>query len=246
MAFGQTNAVGVQSANIRAELTSEGRLQVEETIQYNFGNRQTTGFTRRLWIPEGGSISIDTVRRDDLSEEYRSTRAGNVRRIITGDSEIPLTGTHTYEFIYTIDDGVVKFAGDQPKAVWQAVAGSQVPADDITIRLTAPFEISQASCRLQETDRGCPVDRIDDGVRARLEKLPADRSIILQADLPSDVFTSQTDETSGAGGWVFASIIIILLLLAGGSYGVYYVYTYRSGSGHNKEPVPEHIDTLSS
>lgn len=244
---GQTTSVGVQSADIQARLTAEGTLQVEETIQYNFGSQQSSGFTRRLWVPDGGSVDIDEVRRDDLSEDFRSTRAGNVRRITTGSNNIPLTGEHTYQFTYTIDGAVSSTASRGPQVKWQAISNSGVDADDITITLTAPFEITQADCRLQETDRGCPVTRVDEGVQAQLSELPANRSVVLRADLPSSVFALQTNSGEQKQGTttLYTILIIGLLIFAASSYGIYR-YLASKPVKDEQEPVPDHIDTLSS
>lgn len=240
----QAGPFGVQSADIQARLTPQGELEVEEVITYNLGSRDLTGITRRLRIPDDGGITVDSVRRDDLSEKFRFTRAGDVYRLTTGSSEIPLSGLHTYRLAYTID-GVVKSTENGSQIVWEAIAGSEVAAEDITIRLTAPFQLSQASCRVTETDRACPVDSIEGGVGARVSELPESRSLILQADLPSDTFAQENDKTNRESGQSYFGItLFVLFLLAGGSFGGYYVFA--DGSGNNEEPVPDHIDSLSS
>lgn len=240
----QTGAFGVQSADIQARLTPQGSLQVEEIITYNLGNRDLKGITRRLRIPKDGDITVNSVRRDDLSEKFRSTRAGDVYRLTTGNSEIPLSGVHTYQLMYTVD-GVVQSTENGSQISWEAIAGSQVGSEDITVRLTAPFQLSRASCRVTETDRGCPVDRIEGGVRARLGELPKDRSLIVQADLPPGIFAQEdTSENQERGQSYLGITMLALLLLAGGSFGVYYVFAGKSGN--NDEPVPDHIDSLSS
>ncbi len=246
VAVGQASSVGVQSADLQAQLTTEGTLQVEETIQYNFGNQQLSGFTRRLWVPDGGSVGVDSVRRGDLSEDFNSTRAGNVRRITTGSSDIPLTGEHTYQFTYTVD-GAVTSTGSGPQISWQAISESGVDADDITITLTAPFEITQAACRLQETDRGCPVTRVDEGVQAQLNELPANRSVVLRADLPSSALALPANgEQEGGSATLYAILVVGLLILAASSYGMYRHVANKPTADKKEEPVPDHIDTLSS
>jgi hypothetical protein len=242
----QSGPLGVQSADIQAEITSAGELQVKESIRYNFGGRQQTGFTRRLQIPDGGGIEIEAVSRDDLPENYRSTRAGDTLRITTGNQEIPLTGIHSYQFTYTID-GAVKRADDDPYVVWQVISGSNIAAQDITISLTAPFEISQAFCRVQEIDLGCPVDRIEQGVQAELSELPANRSVVFSVQLPSDGLPQEAINEVGENIWLYLAFIISMIALSGISYVAYrYLDTWVTSDSSDDDPTPERIDTLTS
>lgn len=240
---GQADSSGVLSADISGEVTESGQLLVTERIQYDLGPQKQTGFVRRLQAPSDGSITIDSVARDGLEEAYRTTRAGKSLRVITGDPDIAISGEHTYTIRYSVD-GAVQSGSSGQQVVWPVIRAGNVTAENITITLSAPERVSSAVCSFG-TQSGCPVDRTDSGIRAAIDELPSNQSVVVRADLPAgavDAAPAQQQNESNQG-WIII-ILASLAFLALVSFGAYYV-AFKVGSQEQTESVPEHIDSLS-
>jgi hypothetical protein len=243
VAVGQTNSTGVVSADISGELTESGQLQVTEIIRYDLGPQQTTGFARRLAVPTGGDITINSVQREGLEEEYRTTRAGRSIRIVTGDPKIQISGEQQYRFKYTID-GVVESSDAGTQAVWPVVQASAQSAEDIVISFRAPADIDSAFCQIGQQS-GCPVERISaDTVRATIEEFPARQPVTLRADIPADVAPQNTSSNSSSNSTWYI-ILGALGTIAAISFGAYYLIAgNKRASMSEQTPTPDRIDSL--
>jgi hypothetical protein len=239
--FAQDNSQGVRSVSIDASLQPDGSLLVTENLRYDFGDVPQTGFVRRLVAPANGQTKVSSVLRDGLEDEFKTTRAGNITRVITGSEDIEITGQQDYEISYTIDDTLVQ-GNNKAQLVWRVVDNAGISAGGISINLTSSLELERVSCRLTPNQEGCPVSKTDEGYQAHVDELPAGQSLTIQVDMPADQLSYDPPALNtdrNALPWLLISGII----LAGLCFGIY--WWIRQEKDPDQAPVSEHIDSLS-
>jgi len=240
--YAQDNQQEVRSLTVDANLQLDGSLLVTENLQYDFGSVPQTGFVRRLAAPSDGSIEVRSVLRDGLEDEFRTTRAGNITRIITGSEDVEITGQQDYEISYTIDDTLVQ-GGDTAQLIWKVVGNTGVSAGSITINLSSALDLDRVSCRLTPNQEGCPVSKTDNGYQARVDELPAGKSLTIQVDMPADQL-SYDPPALDAEDTVFPWLLFSGAILAGFCFAIYW-WIRESDESPDPTPVSEHIDSLS-
>lgn len=239
VAVGQTNQAGVQSADITAQLNQSGQLSVTEKITYDFSDDKRIGFARRLVVPQGGSVNVKEVTRDDLKEKYRVISSQQAKRIITGDQSIPLSGEHTYEISYTVD-GVIQSVSGEPKLVWSVISDIKTEADNISVVLEASESITSAQCLIDGPNKLCPVERVNNGVRAEVEGLEVGDGLTIQSDVSEKIAEPVSNTSSGTRWWPYTLLVAILL----GGLWVFFRQSFTNSEETSRSDTPDRIDTL--
>jgi len=150
-----TSAFAEAILNYEVDLqgTAEGHLIVTETIDYDFGSAQRHGIYRDIPITVpaawGGrkdlnfhNIRISQDGQKALWQESSiSGDAGPMLRLRIGEANRTITGQHTYEIIYQVNNTLLP-AGDRDAFRWNAIGtGWKVPIHKATVWLTLPREL---------------------------------------------------------------------------------------------------------
>lgn len=234
---------GIKEMHASAQLTRDGQLEVTERLTYDFGDQPQTGFVRRLQVPEPGRISVRSVTRDGLEENYRTVRAGRTKRVTVGTEGITVSGKHTYTFSYTVT-GVTRSGENTFQFVWPVVAGTDMPAESITINLQLPDSAESVSCRIQVRNKGCPVDNTADGFRATADRLKPGDSLVIRAELPESAIAGSLNNSRSTPAWPYGIGLGVFVV-----FGWWWLHSrlYTNDTRPAPEPeTPERIDTLSS
>ncbi|PSO45661.1 MAG: hypothetical protein BRC25_01435 [Parcubacteria group bacterium SW_6_46_9] len=238
----QENEQGVRSATIDAELQPDGSLLVTEKLQYDIGSVPQTGFVRRLTAPANGSIAVNSVIRDGLDDDFATTQAGSVKRVIIGTEGVEITGEHNYEISYDISN-VLARGSDLAQLTWTVFDNTRVAAENITINFSSPLNISSVVCRIEPNEQGCPVEKTSGSFTVTLDELPSGKSLVLQATLPADQLSYDPPSADdGENTWFW--LLVFGIMLAGGCFAMYW-WVLADDEGDNQQSMPEHIDSLS-
>jgi Predicted membrane protein (DUF2207) len=160
-------ASGERITSYDAVLTvrTDGSLQVEETIAYDFGGEQRHGIERDIVTEQRYDDTHDrrypvsgvTVSSPDAPAQAEVSGGGAETTVRIGDPDRTVTGRHTYVISYTVAAATTAF-GDHDELFWNAYGPQwSVPVDAVTVRVTgAP--VTKATCLMGRpgSTAGCP------------------------------------------------------------------------------------------
>jgi uncharacterized membrane protein YgcG len=134
---------------------ADGRVEVTETIQVDFGTREKHGIFRDLpevYVHEDGSnryttLDVQEVATDGVPAPYRTERNDANMRIVIGDPDVLISGTHTYTIRY-IASGILASFDTYDELYWNATGNEWgVPIEASRAEVTLPGSgIIQVSC----------------------------------------------------------------------------------------------------
>jgi uncharacterized membrane protein YgcG len=126
---------------VGAEIRADGTARITEVIDYDFNGEQRHGIYRDVPGTEPGDVDDVAVTADGEPVPYR-VEDGLDARIVIGDPDATVTGTHRYRIEYTLPR-----LGDEEWLAWDAVGTEwDVPVGHVDVHLTAPFALQRPSC----------------------------------------------------------------------------------------------------
>jgi hypothetical protein len=147
-------AESIVSYTARIDVRPDGRLDIVETILYDFGGNEKHGIIRS--IPDRFRyddksdriypINTISVARDGNADLVDASSQGNNEILKIGDANRTVTGQHTYVISYTVRGALNGFA-DHDELYWNAIGGEwAVPIADATATVTGPAAIQRVQC----------------------------------------------------------------------------------------------------
>lgn len=166
----------IESYTVDITVRSDGKLDVIETIVYDFGDQERHGIYRD--IPLGGYFSkyrlaINNISvTDEANNDYNfdTTQDSGMVEIKIGDADTLITGQHIYILQYEVDNGL-RFFSDHVELYWNAI-GDQWPVaiDSALVNVHLPAgidrQVLQYECfqGVYGSKQNCPaVSLPDDG-----------------------------------------------------------------------------------
>jgi uncharacterized protein (TIGR04222 family) len=150
--------VGQRIADYDVDITigDDGTLTIVETIDYDFGPFRRHGILRDIPIRLRYDDTYDRVYPLDVVQVRASegtpadyaveSVSGGITRIRVGDADIEITGRHTYELTYTVEDALNGFR-DHDELYWNAIGTEwSAPIERATVTVRAPAELSEVAC----------------------------------------------------------------------------------------------------
>lgn len=132
--------------NVALQVHGDGRLEVVETIKYDFEKSYRHGIYRRIPVQysrRGHPYDIDLDFRSVTDQNgrplpFESRYMSGIQSIRIGDPNNLVTGTHVYRIAYDVRKAV-NFFGNTPEVYWNAV-GSEWPCrvDQVEVVVSAP------------------------------------------------------------------------------------------------------------
>jgi len=133
--------------------TADGSLIVSESIDYDFGTLNRHGIYRDIPITVpaawGGHRELPfrniQIMQDGQQAQWQQSSvsgdAGPMLRLRIGDANSSITGQHTYQISYKVEDALLP-SGDRDAFRWNAIGtGWNVPIEIASIWLTLPDEL---------------------------------------------------------------------------------------------------------
>ena len=143
----------IENYLVDIEINKDASVDIEERIEYNFGNKSRHGIYREIPIKyrdkNGNKRTIRIknieVYRDGKKEDRKITTEGNNLRIRIGKSYKTITGKHTFVIKYTVDRAINYF-DDHSEFYWNVIGDEwTVPIYNVSTLVRAPA-IVQTDC----------------------------------------------------------------------------------------------------
>ncbi len=145
-----SNTEKIEQYDTLIEVQTDASIQVTETIVYNFGSNERHGIYRdipiRYTTKSGTDEKLDvqnvTVNDEDgNSYKFTTSNKGSDRRIKIGNTNVLLSGVHTYVIKYTVPYAIGSFP-TYDEIYWNAIGTEwEVPIKNVTAKITFPFEV---------------------------------------------------------------------------------------------------------
>lgn len=153
----------------------DGTLNVDEEIQYDFGNQQHHGIYRDIPIIKkiGNKyqvfdISVDVYEyQDQKPQQYTTNLSQDTQEIKIGNPNLTISGLHTYSLLYNVKNAPFTLTDHDeinwnvtgndwqvPIATASATLGNDFSARDIGVKcFTGPFGSEQSNCVITTTPK---------------------------------------------------------------------------------------------
>jgi uncharacterized membrane protein len=146
----------IRSFNVNVLAHKEGLMDVRETISYDFESLQKHGIYRYipLYTKVGDlyrviKIGNVQIQRDGVSENY--TTSQNVDQVYfkIGNADKTMSGAHTYQISYTVENGIGSNFSDHDEIYWNATGnGWDVQIENANITIDTDFGAKQNATML--------------------------------------------------------------------------------------------------
>jgi hypothetical protein len=183
-------------------VSREGEVTVTETIEIvSEDDRFRKGLNRDLDLVAGmGALDVTSVTRDGEEAPFKVEDRDGTKRIRIGSADRPLSrGTHSYEIVYRIDNGIIA-SGDRDMLSWDVAGAWDVPIDNISATIKLPTGVRILGI---ETFAGTP-DRPRDDLRMKEKSgalsfstrggLAAEERLRIELRFPRDAIGPKVEE----------------------------------------------------
>lgn len=180
----------VSQFKVEASLSAEGRLNVTETIVYDFGDLERHGIYR--YIPYKYRDTTGRVYRLNLRIEkildgtgrpvpYETSQEGGNLVYKIGDPDTLLTGQQAYKLSYSLSP-IVRQASNYDYLSWDVVGeGWTVPVRQTELKLLSPTSVGSAQCYSSEA---CQVQVADRQLNLTASDIQPGQAATLEVHLP--------------------------------------------------------------
>lgn len=145
----------IRSFDVRAELSADRRLQISETIVYDFGEAERHGIYRNIPVvyDRNGAkyrlrLSVGDATMDGQSVSQKITDQGDAIEIRLGDPDAYVTGRKTYVLTYSTDRAINDFSAEGERELYWNVTGDlwDVPIQRSSFVLVGPAPATKTIC----------------------------------------------------------------------------------------------------
>lgn len=147
------DAERITSYGVTLQVRTDGSMEVEETIAYDFGGNAKHGIEREIDTEQkyDGShnrrypVSDVRVSSATAPDDVELTSSDARTTVRIGDPARTITGQHTYRIAYTVAAATTRYA-DHDELYWNAVGPDwDVPVDAVTVRVSGE-QVTASSC----------------------------------------------------------------------------------------------------
>ena len=204
----------IASYDVAAVVTSEGDMNVTETIVYDFHSEERHGIYRAIpyadELPNGQlwshDITVTSVTMDGAPVPYDVNDVGLLREIKIGDPDVTITGSHVYVISYTVagslrpltqeelaESNPYGFAPGDVELYWDFIGTDwYAPIYSVTVSVRGPGSVLAAECFTGTVGATTPCrDRIEGtGVTFRHDYLGPGQALTGVVAYPGAAFTT--------------------------------------------------------
>ncbi len=181
----------------------DGTMVITETIDYDFGSDDRHGIYR--FIPLVSSVgdlyriitvNYQSVTRDGKPEPYSVSGGDNKSEIKIGDKDKTISGAHTYQIKYIVNNAIGSNYEDHDEIYWN-ITGNEwnIPINHVTATVQTDFDVNptQAVCFSgfsASQDQNCEVR--SDFVRFETADLGSGQGLTIVQSYPVNTFPKST------------------------------------------------------
>lgn len=149
------HAETIREFSVQAELSADRRLEITETIRYDFQGALRHGIFRIIperYYRSGGRfnlrLSVGQPMLDGEPVPYDVSRSGDSREIKIGDPDRTISGVHAYVIPYSTSRAINDFPEDRERELYWNVTGDEwsVPIESSRFVLKGPSAPTRVIC----------------------------------------------------------------------------------------------------
>jgi uncharacterized membrane protein YgcG len=154
-AWAQSAQEVIHDYTVEIQILPDGDLRITETIDYDFGSELHHGIFRTIPTRYYRDEVYDRVYRiEDVSvtasagapSDTEVSQEGTSTVIRIGDSDVEISGRHTYAIAYRVDGALNAFA-DHDELYWNAIGDEwAVPIERAEVTVVAPQAMQRVTC----------------------------------------------------------------------------------------------------
>ena len=242
----QADTARITSYGADFSVDRAGTLRAVETLRVRFPDHkhgifrffdvQDPSDSRVRLVPREVQVTRDgQAERFEVLEEGR----GRYRNIKIGSPYTTITGEHTYQISYTIDDALGSNPDGQAQLFWDLIgAGWRMPIEESWLRVQLPAAHGPVECAVgQGASSGCTAEPREDGFAVSTGALAVNTPVTVRTAL--DLPAPDRDGLPWPQRFdpVFGSSVVALLLLLGLAGFTGYL-GWRASRGSREQPPP--------
>jgi uncharacterized protein (TIGR04222 family) len=154
-AWAQSAQEVIHDYTMEIQILPDGDLGITETIDYDFGSERHHGIFRTIPTRFYRDEVYDRVYRiEDVSvtasegapSDTQISQEGTSTVIRIGDSDVEISGRHTYAIVYRVEGALNAFA-DHDELYWNAIGDEwAVPIERAEVTVHAPLDLRRVTC----------------------------------------------------------------------------------------------------
>lgn len=152
----------IRSFETQIVADKSGIIEIKEAISYDFESEQRHGIFREipLYSKVGNLyriIEVEDIRvlRDGKKENFEVNRSPDEIRIKIGDKDVEITGLHTYEISYTVENGIGSNFETHDEIYWNTTGNNwPVAIEEASAKVSTSFELDPNEFRCFTGDTG--------------------------------------------------------------------------------------------
>jgi hypothetical protein len=142
----------IQKFEVNLIAHKDGRMTIEETIEYNFGEDERHGIFRTIpMVSDVGDdlyrvikLDFEEIKRDGKNEKYETDYTPKEANVKIGDPDKTISGAHTYYIKYVVENGIGSNYEDHDEIYWNATGNNwEVPINFAGININTDFGVNQ-------------------------------------------------------------------------------------------------------
>lgn len=148
--FAQGTDEVIRNYIVKLNVERDGRVQVVETIRYDFGQNERHGIFRKIPYTktntDGKKFELDisnvsVTDGNDKKYSFASAKDNTYLTLKIGDPNKTIVGMHTYRISYIVS-GALTYFSDHDELYWNATGDEWVvPIEQATVAVSLPSEI---------------------------------------------------------------------------------------------------------
>ncbi|MCL5433335.1 MAG: DUF2207 domain-containing protein [Patescibacteria group bacterium] len=215
----------IKSFRSNITLHKDGSFNVEENIQYDFGENLRHGIFRYIPLTSRVGeyyrtlkITFLGVQRDGQPEKFSENDSNGKAYIKIGDANETISGVHDYTINYNVENGIGNFS-DHDELFWNVTGNDwQVPIEKVSSQIFLDFntQITKATCYTGITgsrEQNCDTENISNIVTT--SPLSENQGLTVVFGFPAGTFPlSKIDKNPpGTINPVVLSILFIIFII---------------------------------
>lgn len=227
------HAEAITNFTATLNVSTDSSLEVNETIQYDFGANERHGIYRTIPYlktnDQGEKYQLDfsnfsVTNESALPYQFQKSSTNGEITLKIGDPNATIHGIHTYMIGYEVGGAFVPYS-DHDELYWNIIGTSwEVPIQTVTATIQFPFTIAQNEMNLkcftgtnQSSTRACNIEYVNGVVTvSTYESLAPNEGLTVVVGFPKNLLTiTEAKKVDTTVDTIIGFIVSALFMLIG-------------------------------
>lgn len=228
---GLVKAEEIVSFDVGIRIEQNGRVQISEKIQYDFGKNLRHGIFRNIPYKYKNKVGNYTIGLDDIAVtdgsgeklKFKTSKENGEVVLKIGDPDAYITGVHTYVINYTVE-GAINFFDTEDELYWNVTGNNwSVPINSATAQIYLPNTVSVETIKLAcyagalGTANWCEQLQVGNPALVGQKNLQAEQGLTMAISFPKGIVREPTAQEKAMrtlqDNFLFFLPLLVLLIL---------------------------------